>query len=85
MSGEVFGLAAYDLAEPLLDFRAVDVVVVDPVLIAGVVGRVDVDALDLAGVVGQQGFEGKEVVALDEQVSAAGAPTDSFSSHRRRW
>ena len=35
---------------------------------AGVVGRVDVDAFDLPGVVGQQGFEGVQVVALDQQV-----------------
>lgn len=40
--------------------------------VAGVVGRVDVDAFDLAGVVGQEGLEGQEVVALDEEVAGVG-------------
>jgi hypothetical protein len=34
----------------------------------GVVGRVYKDAFDLATVKGQQGFEGFEVVALDEEI-----------------
>jgi hypothetical protein len=34
----------------------------------GVVGRVNGDAPDAPGVVWQQGFEGVEVVALNEQV-----------------
>lgn len=61
-----------DSAEPLFDLRAVDVVVVDPVFVAGVVGRVDIDALDLAGVVREQRLEGFEVVALHEQVAGFG-------------
>jgi hypothetical protein len=40
----------------------------EPVLVAGVVGRVDVDALDLSGVHGQQGLEGLEVVAVDDEI-----------------
>jgi len=53
VTGEVFGFSAYDVSEPAADFGAVDVVVVDPVFVAGVVGWVDVDAFDLSGVVGQ--------------------------------
>jgi hypothetical protein len=34
----------------------------------GVVGRVDVDALHLPAIVGQQGFQGEQVVTLDQQV-----------------
>ena len=41
-------LAVHDLAEPVAHHRRVDVVVVDPRFVAGVVRRVDVDALDLA-------------------------------------
>jgi len=59
------------LAQPLADLRAVDVVVVNPALVAGVVRRVDVDALHLAGVARQQGLERMQVVALYDQVAAA--------------
>ncbi len=58
------------LAQPLADLRAVDVVVVNPALVAGVVGRVDVDALHLSGIAGQQGLERMQVVALHDQVAA---------------
>ena len=68
---KVLGLAAHDLAEPLLHFGAVDGIVIHPVLVAGVVRRVDVDALHLSGVVGQKGLEGQKVVALHQQVAAA--------------
>jgi len=39
----------------------------------GVVGRVDEDALDLAAMQRQQGLEGLQVVALDQQVVGGGA------------
>lgn len=55
--GQVLRLRPDNLPEPLADFRAVDVVVVDPVFVAGVVRRVDVDALDLARVVREQSLE----------------------------
>ena len=56
------------LAEPFAHQGAVDLVVVDPAFVAGVVGRVDVDAFDAAGVAGEEGFEGVEVVAVDDEV-----------------
>jgi len=62
-----------DFAQPAADLRAVDVVVVDPALVAGVVRRVDVDALHLAGVARQQGLERVQVVALHDQVAAVAA------------
>ena len=43
MTGEVFALFADYLSEPLTDAGIIHVVVVDPPLIAGVVGRIDVD------------------------------------------
>jgi hypothetical protein len=70
MAREVFGLAAYDLAEPFPDFRAVDVIVIDPVLVAGIIRGVNIDALHLPGVIGQQCLKGFEVVALDKQIAA---------------
>jgi len=36
--------------------RAIDVVVVNPVFVAGVVGRIDVDALNLAGIFREECF-----------------------------
>ena len=60
---------ADDRAEPLADDRAVDVVVVDPPFVAGVVWRVDVNTLYLTEVVRTKGLERFEVVALDKQVS----------------
>jgi hypothetical protein len=72
VTGEVFGLFADDGAEPFSDFGGVDIVVVDPVFVSGVVGGVDVDTFDLAGVVRQECLEGKEVVALDEEISGVG-------------
>jgi len=60
------------VAEPFGDFGGVDVVVVDPSFVAGVVGRVDIDAFDASGVFRQQGLEGVEVVALDDEVAGGG-------------
>ena len=44
MTGQVFALFADNLAQPLLDFRVVDIIVVDPALVARVVGRIYVPA-----------------------------------------
>ena len=69
MALQVFAVNGRLLFEPFLEQRAVHLVVVNPAFVAGVVGRVDVDALDAAGIAGQQGFEGVEVVAVDDEVS----------------
>ncbi len=39
---------------------------------SNIIGWIDVDALHAPGVVGKQGFEGFEVVALDEEVVLRG-------------
>jgi len=69
VSAEVFTFLADGLADPFFELGLGKFIVVNPLLFAGVVGGVDVDALDLAGVGGQQGFEGQEVVALDDEVA----------------
>ena len=46
MAGQVLALFADNLTQPLLYFRVVDIIVVDPALVARVVGRIDIDALD---------------------------------------
>jgi len=40
MAGQVLALFADNLAQPLLDLRVIDIIVVDPALVAGVVGRI---------------------------------------------
>ena len=71
MTGEVLGLLADHFAEPAADFGRVDGVVIDPLLVARIVRGINVDALHLPGVVRQQGFEGQEVVAFDQEVAGA--------------
>ena len=44
MAGQVLALFADNLAQPLLDLRVIDIIVVDPALVAGVVGRIYVPA-----------------------------------------
>ena len=44
MAGQVFALFADNLAQPLFDFWVVDIIVVDPALVARVVGRIYVPA-----------------------------------------
>ena len=52
MTGQVLALFANNLAQPLLDLRVIDIVVVAPALVAGVVGRIyvptDFDTIEKA-------------------------------------
>ena len=73
VAGEILTLLTDDVANPLADTRIVDVVVVFPVLVAGVVWRIDVDAVDPALVLGQQRLQRLEVVAVDDHVPAVRA------------
>ena len=54
--------------QPRLHQRAIDVVVVDPVFVAGVVGGIDVDALDFAGVFWEECFQCVEVISVEDEV-----------------
>ena len=79
--GQVF--AVDRLAEPLAHHRRVDVVVVGPALVAGVVGRIDVDALDLMLVDRQQRLERRQIVAVHDQVVVqAGRPAQPLVRRR---
>jgi hypothetical protein len=49
----------------------------------GFIGRVYVDALHASGVVGKQGFEGLEVVALDEEVVLCGFRIADYAAFNR--
>ena len=71
MAGQVLALFADNLAQPLLDFRVIDIIVINPALVAGVVGRIDIDALDAPLIPGQQCFQGFQIVAPDDHIFAA--------------
>ena len=45
MAGQVLALFADNLAQPLLDLRFIDIIVIDPALVAGVVGRIYKDVI----------------------------------------
>lgn len=70
VSGEICSEGPNGFPQPFLDGWAVDVVVVDPVFVAGIVGRIDEDAFDSAGVVGEECFEREEVIAFNEEVAS---------------
>ena len=71
VAGQVLALFADNLAQPPLDLRVIDIIVINPALVAGVVGRIDVDALDAPLVPGQQCFQGFQIIAPDDHVFAA--------------
>ena len=56
------------LIQPRLEVGVAHIVVVDPSLVAGVVGRIDIDAFDPSGESRKQSLEGVEVVAVDYEV-----------------
>ena len=70
VAAQVLTLLADNLAQPLLDFRIIHIVVVDPFLVPGIVGRIDIDALDSPLVFGKQGFQRFEVVAVNDFITA---------------
>ncbi len=71
MAGQVLSLFADNPAQPLLDLRIIDIIIVDPALVAGVIGRINVNALDAPLIPGQQRFQGFQIVAPDDHVFAA--------------
>ena len=72
MAVKRFAFLANDFTEPFADDGAVDVVVIDPVLVSRVVRRVDLNALDLTGLVRKERLERDEIVALNNEVARAG-------------
>src|ERR1051326_8431370 len=69
MPAGVLALLADSLADPLLELRLGEVIVVDPALVAGVVGRVNVDALDAPRMRGQERLESQQVMAFQNEVA----------------
>ena len=68
MAREVFAFLANDFTKPFLNSRVVDGVVVDPAFVTCVIGRIDVGTVDSSFIARQEGFEGFEVVAVDNHV-----------------
>ena len=72
VAAEVFAFLAYYFAKPPFQFRIVDIVVIDPVFIAGIVRRINVNALDTAFVIGQQRFQRFQIIAVNNSVTGIG-------------
>jgi len=66
MTGEVFTINY--LAEPLLHHGGIDIIVVGPFFVAGVVWRINVYALDFPGIEWKQRLEGLQVVSVDDEI-----------------
>jgi len=60
------------LSKPSRNDGAIHAITVSPLLFAGVVRRINAGTLDLPGVVREQRLERDEVVALHDEVAAAG-------------
>lgn len=71
--------------KPFLDHRRVDVVVVAPAFVAGVVGRVDEDAVHLARVERQERLQRVQIVAVNDEIAVErnGADAFGFVGHKR--
>ena len=70
MAAQVLAFLTHYLAQPLFNPGVVHVVVIDPALVARVVGRINIDALDLPLIPGQQGLERLQIVSTDNHVVA---------------
>jgi hypothetical protein len=70
MPRKIFSLFANDLAKPFSHLRTVYIVVINPVLIAGIVRRIDINTFDLPGVVREKGFKGEKIIAFHKQITA---------------
>jgi len=71
VAGEVLSFATHNLTQPLSDFRAVHIIVIDPILITCVVWRVNINTLHLPCVIWQKRLESYKVVAFNYEVAAA--------------
>lgn len=69
MAGQVLALAADYLTEPLPYTGIIDVIVVNPALVACVVWRIYVDTADLALILRQKGFQRRKVIAVDYHIA----------------
>ena len=66
MPREIFAFFAHRLSDPLFKLRLREVVVINPVFVAGVIRRINVDAFDPTSMRRQQRFKREQIVALDD-------------------
>ena len=71
MACQILAFFTNDFAQPLLNMRIIDIIVVAPLLIASVVRRIDVDALHPTLILRQQSFQGFQIIAVDNHVITA--------------
>ena len=68
MPFHIFTINGTVFLELFLHQWIVDVVIIDPSFISGVVRRIDVDALDTIRIAGESCFEGVQIIAVDNEV-----------------
>ena len=73
MTGEVFPFFPDNFTEPFFYFRIVDVIIIDPLFIAGIVGWIDVDTFYSAFVFGEERLESIKVIAVNNFIPAWGS------------
>ena len=56
------------MSQPLLHHGGIDIIVVGPFFVAGVVWRINVYALDFPGIEWKQRLEGLQVVSVDDEI-----------------
>ena len=65
MSAQIFALFANHFTQPFFDARVVDIVIIHPAFIAGIVRWINVDALYTTLILGQQGFQCFQIIPVD--------------------
>ena len=73
MTGEVFPFFPDNFTEPFFYFRIVDVIIIDPLFITGIVGWIDVDTFYSAFVFREERLESIEVIAVNNFIPAWGS------------
>ncbi len=48
VAAQVLAFFTYNLSEPFANFRVIDIIIVDPALISGIIWRIDIDAFNTA-------------------------------------
>lgn len=77
-------LAVHRIAgQPFLHDRGIDIVVVTPLFISGVVRRVNEDQINLSRVARQQALQRMQVVAVNDEIAAEIAGADRLPRVRR--
>ena len=71
MTGQVLALTADYLTEPLSNTGIIDIIVIHPALITGIIRRIDIDALNPALILRQKCLECFQIIAVNDHIITA--------------